>query len=93
MKTKNLLLMAFFIASQFITAQTADIKLAVELGVIKTEYHGDYGNGIFNFNQQMYPAGGLAIGYYLNPSFNLGLRSSFGDYGYREDNAIIVYPV
>jgi len=87
MKTKNLLLMAFFIASQFITAQTADIKLAVELGVIKTEYHGDYGNGIFNFNQQMYPAGGLAIGYYLNPSFNLGLRSSFGDYGYREDNA------
>ncbi|MDD4970030.1 MAG: OmpA family protein [Paludibacter sp.] len=86
MKNKNLLLMAFFVAAQIITAQTADIKLGVEVGIIKNEYNGDYGNGIFNFKQQMYPSLGVAIGYYLNPSFNVGLRSAFGDYGYRENN-------
>ena len=87
MKKKNLLLVAVLIATQLIHAQTADIKLGVELGIIKNEYNGDYGNGIFNFNQQMYPAAGVAVGYFLSPSFNLGLRSSFGTYGFREDNA------
>ena len=86
MKNKSLLLMAFFIATQLINAQTADIKLGIDLGVIKNEYNGDYGNGIFNFKQQMYPSVGVALGYYLNPSFNVGLRSDFGDYGYRENN-------
>ena len=86
MKKKNLLLVAAFIATQLIHAQTADIKLAVEIGIVKNEYNGDYGNGVFKFDR-MYTAGGVALGYYLNPSFNLGLRSSFGDYGFHEDNA------
>jgi len=85
MKKINLLLLAFFIATQFMNAQTADIKLAVELGIVKNEYNGDYGNGIFKFDR-MYTAGGVALGYYLNPSFNVGLRSIFGDYGYYENN-------
>jgi len=84
MKNKNLLLMAFLIATQLITAQTADIKVGFGVSVIKNEYNGDYGNGIFNFKQQMYPSGGLSVGYYLNPSFNAGLRTSFGDLGFKE---------
>ena len=87
MKNKVLLLMAFSIASQLITAQTADYKFAIGLNVIRNEYNGDYGNGIFNFTQVMNPAGGLSLAYYLNPSFNLGLQGSYGDYGYYE-NAI-----
>ena len=86
MKYRNLLFISFLIVTQIIQAQTADIKLALDLGVIKNEYNGDYGNGIFNFKQQMYPSVGLGLGYYLSPSFNLGLRSSFGDYGFYEDN-------
>jgi len=84
MKNKNLLLMAFLIATQLMTAQTADIKVAFGVSVIKNEYNGDYGNGIFNFKQQMYPSGGLSVGYYLNPSFNAGIRTSFGDLGFKE---------
>src|ERR1035437_539021 len=86
MKYRNLLIISFMIVTQIIQAQTADIKLAVDLGVIKNEYNGDYGNGIFNSKQQMYPSVGLGLGYYLSPSFNLGLRSSFGDYGFHESN-------
>ena len=86
MKNRHLLFIVFLIVAQFMTAQTSDVKLAFDLSVIKNEYNGDYGNGIFNFKQQLYPSGGLSLGYYLNPSFNLGLRSSFGDYGYYEDN-------
>ena len=84
MKNKNLLLLAFILATQLMNAQTADVKVGFEVSVIKNEYNGDYGNGIFNFKQQMYPSGGLGIGYYLNPSFNLGLRTSFGDLGFKE---------
>jgi len=84
MKNRNLLLMAFILATQLMNAQTADIKVGFDVSVIKNEYNGDYGNGIFNFNQQMYPSGGLGLGYYLNPSFNLGIRTSFGDLGFKE---------
>ena len=76
--------MAFILATQLMNAQTADIKVGFDVSVIKNEYNGDYGNGIFNFNQQMYPSGGLGLGYYLNPSFNLGIRTSFGDLGFKE---------
>ena len=86
MRHRNLLLISFLIVTQMILAQTSDIKLAFDLGVIKNEYNGDYGNGIFDFKQQLYPAVGVSLGYYLSPSFNLGLRSSFGDYGYRENS-------
>ena len=86
MRYRNLLFVSFLIGTQIIQAQTADIKLAVDLGVIKNEYNGDYGNGIFNFNQQMYPSVGIGLGYYLSPSFNLGIRGSYGDYGFKESD-------
>jgi outer membrane protein OmpA-like peptidoglycan-associated protein len=87
MKNKILLLMAFAIASQFMKAQTADYKFAIGLNVLRNEYNGDYGNGIFNFTQVMNPGVGLSLAYYLNPSFDLGLQSSYGMYGFYESDA------
>ena len=85
MKKINLLIVALFIALQFTNAQTADNKLAIGLSVIRNEYNGDYGNGIFDFSQKMYPAGGLSFSYFLSPSFDFGLQGSYGSYGYTED--------
>ena len=85
MKKINLLIVALFIALQFTNAQTADNKLAIGLGVIRNEYNGDYGNGIFDFSQKMYPAGGLTLSCFLSPSFDLGLQGSYGNYGYTEN--------
>ena len=85
MKNKILLLLTFSIASQLMSAQTADYKFAIGINVIRNEYNGDYGNGIFNFGQVMNPSGGLSFSYYLNSSFNLGLQANYGSYGYFED--------
>jgi len=85
MKNKILLLMAFSIASQFISAQTPDYKFAIGVNVIRNEYNGDYGNGIFNSGQVMNPSGGVSFAYYLNPSFNIGIQGNYGKYTYFED--------
>jgi outer membrane protein OmpA-like peptidoglycan-associated protein len=82
MKTRNLLLMAFFVALQFTNAQTADHKFVVGVSALRTEYNGDYGNGIIDFRQSMNPGIGLTLSYYLSPSFNIGLQGTYGDYGY-----------
>ena len=87
MKTRNLLLMALFIATQFTHAQTADHKFAIGLNIIRNEYNGDYGNGMFNLRQSMFPAAGLTTSLYLSPSFNLGLQGSFGLYGYTQTSS------
>jgi len=85
MKTRNLLLMVSLVALQFSNAQTADRKLAIGLSIQRTEYNGDYGNGIFDLSQLMYPAVGLSFSTYLSPSFDLGLQGSFGNYGYSQN--------
>ena len=87
MKNRILLFFAFIIATQFTNAQTADSKFAIGLGLIQNEYNGDYGSGIFNTNETWYAAGGLSLGYYLTPSFDLGLQGSYGQYGFREWNS------
>lgn len=85
MNNKILLIMAFFIASHFASAQTADYRFSVGLNVLRTEYDGDYGSAIFDFQQNMNIGLGVSLGYYLNPSFDLGLRAGYGKYGYSED--------
>ena len=79
-----MLLVIILVATQFISAQTADNKFAIGLNVIKNEYNGDYGSAIWNFTQN-YFGGGVSLGYYLNPSFDLGLQGTLGNYGYREN--------
>ena len=88
MKTKKL---TFAVVALFVTttlfAQTEDSKFAIELNGIKNEYQGDYGSGLWNFQQEnMYFGGGLNFSLYLNPSFNLGLGGSFGGYGFKKDD-------
>jgi outer membrane protein OmpA-like peptidoglycan-associated protein len=69
------------------TAQTADNKIAVGLHFVKNEYNGDYGNGMFDFGKKMYTGLGLSAGYFLSPSFDLGLQGSYGTFGYSVTNS------
>jgi len=82
MKTRKFLLaiLAGFFSS-LLFAQTADNKFALDFNLIQNDYKGDYGNGLWKFNDA-YPGGGLNLSMYLNPSFNIGLGGSYGDYGY-----------
>jgi OmpA-OmpF porin, OOP family len=82
MKIKRTLLIAFLISTQIGNAQTADNRFALGLNFVKNEYNGDYGNGIFNFSQPWYSAGGISLSSYLTPSFDIGLQGTYGDYGY-----------
>ena len=84
MKNKSLFLFVGLVTYLFLPAQTADKKFAVGVSVIRTEYNGDYGNGTFDFRQTMNPGIGLSMSYYINPSFNVGLQGTYGDYGYRK---------
>lgn len=85
MKIKDMFLLVLFAAMvQFTTAQTADNVFAIELGTVKSEYTGDYGSGIWKFGTN-YMGAGLSLAAYMNPSFDLGLRGSYGNYGYWKD--------
>lgn len=84
MKIKRALLIATLICTQIVGAQTADKRFALGLNLVKNEYNGEYGSSIWNFNQSYY-GGGLSLGYYLNPSFDLGLQGTLGNYGYHKD--------
>ena len=81
MKRKNLFLLALLVATQLITAQTADKSLKLGVNFLKNEYNGDYGSGIFNFNQ--WSSGlGLSLTKTLNSSFDAGIQGSYGNYGF-----------
>jgi outer membrane protein OmpA-like peptidoglycan-associated protein len=88
MKQKILFLVILLACLQFVNAQTADSKFAIGVTLGKTVYSGDYGgNAIFDFGHtdpQLaygYLSGGLSFGYYLTPSFDLGLQGNYGTYG------------
>jgi OmpA-OmpF porin, OOP family len=82
MKKKSLLLIGLLLMVLFVSAQTADRKVAVGLYVGKNEYDGDLGNGVFNFNKAAYMFGGISFATYVSPSFDLSLQGNYGDYGY-----------
>jgi len=85
MKRKNLLLFGCMSMVLFVSAQTADNKIALGLNYVKNEYNGDYGNGMYKFgNIKWYNAGGVSLAAFLNHSFDLGIQGSFGNYGFIE---------
>lgn len=86
MNTKKLLLLVFLLPSLFANAQTAASKIAVGVNYLKNEYNGEYGNGIFEFRNVWNPGVGISIQSYLNPSFDAGLQTSFGRYGFYDTN-------
>jgi len=84
MKKKTLLFACLLSTTLFVKAQTADKTIAVGLNILKNEYKGDYGNGIFDFNQPTYAGGGISLSTYISHSFDLGIQASMGSYGYVE---------
>ena len=87
MKTKHLfLLLGVVLTIQSLNAQTADKKWALGLNLTRSEYNGDFGNALWNFDQKYFgQGGGLSLATYLNSSFDLGLQGNFGQYGYFKD--------
>ena len=63
-------------------AQTSENNIAFGLNFVKNEYNGDYGNAIFDFKQPMFPAVGISLSKYITSSFDVGVQSSYGAYGY-----------
>jgi len=87
-KKRNWLLIGFLSMLVYVPAQTSDNKFALGLNYVKNEYNGDYGNGIFNFGgKEWFHAGGLSFTTFMNPSFDLGVQASFGNYGFVESTA------
>jgi outer membrane protein OmpA-like peptidoglycan-associated protein len=88
MRQRILFFVLLLACLQLANAQTADNKFAIGLTLGKTVYSGDYGgDAIFDFGHtdpslpQGYLSGGLTLGYYLNPSLDLGLQGNYGNYG------------
>jgi OmpA-OmpF porin, OOP family len=82
MKRKSLLLIGLLSMVLFVSAQTADSKVAVGLYLGKNEYDGDLGSGVFNFKKAPYIFGGISFATYISPSFDLSLQGNYGAYGY-----------
>lgn len=85
---KQLFLLALLVGSAGLQAQTADHKVAVGLTIGKQEYSGDLGNAMFNFKKPMYVFGGISVAGYLNPSFDLGIQGTYGEYGYNNGEPV-----
>lgn len=82
MRIKPLFFLALSVASlQTSFGQTDEKKFAITLNGVKSEYKGDIGSEIFDFNHWDYYGGGLSLSTYLNRSFNLGVNGNYGDYG------------
>lgn len=82
LKIKLLSLLTFLLVFTGLPAQTkATGKLSVGFNLIKNEYVGDLGVGIFDFSK-IHLAMGLDAAYSLNSFFSAGAGLSFGQYGY-----------
>ena len=78
----------FSVTISFGYAQSVDNEYAVGLNLVKNEYNGDYGNGIFDFKKSPYLGIGISLTKYISPSIDAGLQGSYGTYGYfdKKDN-------
>ncbi len=85
MNKRNIIFAVALIVSQLAYSQTSENKYSLGLNFAKNEYNGDYGNGVFNFRQPTYGAFGLTLSRFLSPSFDIGLRMTTGNYGYRQN--------
>lgn len=74
-----------FVMALSITAQTTRYKNTGGISWIKNEYFGDMGNGLWSFCGRSYSGVGLSFSRYVNPTLNLGIESSYGDYGFRKN--------
>jgi Outer membrane protein beta-barrel domain len=63
-------------------AQSAEHKFGISGGAFIQHYNGNLGNSFFKFNTTAFGGGSLQVGMYLNPSFDMNLGASIGDFGY-----------
>jgi hypothetical protein len=82
----SLISLILILTSVQLYAQTALNKSSLDVNLIKNEYSGDYGNGIFNFRDN-YFGGGVTYNRFISPLFNWGAETSFGNYGYKQSAA------
>ena len=83
---KFVLLPLFLLMFSFSFAQNAENKWSIGVFGGKTEYNGDYGNGFLDFNKAFYPIGAISLNWYLCRSFDMGIFTSYGEYGYWKDS-------
>ena len=83
MKKTILFLVISVITVSAAFAQNSDKKWGVGLEGGTNEYSGDLGSDFLKL--PFYGYGGLSIGRYICPSFDLGINLTYGDYGHWED--------
>ena len=83
-KIFTILVVAFMIVST-LNAQNAVRNFGLGIHVGKNEYSGDLGNGLFDWSQPLQGFLGVSMYAYLNPSFDLGISGTRGNYGYEAD--------
>jgi len=84
---KKLILFAgiFLFAFTCLHAQTSERKIGIALLGGANQYNGDYGNRIFAFGQRFFGYGGLMLSYNVNPSVNVALHGTFGEFGFADE--------
>lgn len=82
------LLVSIFI-SFFITvelfSQEVNAPWSLGVSVVKSEYRGDLGHNLFDWEGTQYYGAGLQVKHYINSAFDIGLDMSVSDLGYRND--------
>jgi opacity protein-like surface antigen len=82
---KILLLMLLINVIAIANGQNEDSKWSIGISAGRTDYSGDLGNALTDQNGQDFQGfGALTIGRYLNKSFDLNLRGSYGNYGFKK---------
>ena len=75
-------LVALFLLTPFTNAQSYQKKYGFEINGGLREYHGDLGSALYLQQAPNYQAIGVAVGMYLNPSFDATIYGASGDLGF-----------
>jgi len=76
--TKVAFMMLAVMFQTSVYAQSEEMKWSIGLQGGVNQYNGDLGNGIYNFNQELYGFGGLYISRYLSPHFDIVADGNIG---------------
>lgn len=82
MNLKHFLLITSIIVAQLLVAQDEDNRTAVGIYLTKSEYRGDLGNSLWNFNTSFNLGGALSLQQFITPSFDIGIHGEYGRYNY-----------
>ena len=69
-----------------VNGQVKSTQYGLELSIGKRSYHGDLGNGFFNYKQGFYPTGSLRGIYALRKNMDIVAGLSLAKTGYKKDS-------